>query len=420
MLLHYELDERTGLGTSHGLKQLSFLFHAAPDWEADIKLHIKNKNDSFEVIPREVLYDYAEHDTPYTWALNEILEEMASPEELEHYRNTLLPWRQMLVDCQERGVYIDIPELISQRKKLQIEVEELEGVLQEICGLPLLNPGSTQQVQQIIFGDFRLPRPTILNRLGEEEVMEGSGEPVLLEILKGAQEFLRNIEQLEKDPSIRSMKDLVYKAVDIDRRYSFILGVLVYRDLKKDISTYFDGVARFISPFDRCIHPFTHVTGTETGRFTGSRPSLLNVKNSNRVKTFYRARPGYKLGYADQAAMELRVFACMNEDTNLRDILVKSDEAEAAGIKGQDIHSQVGKMVFPYYDQAPKWWRAIVKTVVYGVLYGRSSQAIATKHKIALKDAEDYRNRILDLFSTIRQIQEPVCNSGYSRNNNIK
>jgi DNA polymerase I len=415
MLLHYAIDERTGLGTGHGLKPLANQYFNASDWEGSIKTYLKNKNDSYETIPEQVLLEeYAKWDTPYTWALDKVLKHKATSDDLELYENTLLPFRTMLASCQARGVYIDIPLMLETSSQIQRDKDDLERILQSICGLPTLNPGSTHQVQQVLFGDFRLGRPTLLSHQGEEREMQGSGEPVLLELLKGNQEFLHEIEKLDGDESIQSLTQLVERAEAIDYKFAFILGVLVYRDLQKDKSTYIDGVAKFISPFDRCIHPFYHVTGTESGRFTGSRPSLLNVKNTNRLKAIYRARPGYKMMYADQSQMELRVFACITGDYVLADLLRKADEGEEAGIKGSDIHSQVGKMVFPYYDQAPKWWRAIVKTIVYGVLYGRSAFAIAEKHKIPLNDAEQYRSNILDLFPGVREYEQKIIEELHS------
>ena len=408
MLLHYAIDERTGLGTTHGLKPLSAQYYAAPDWETNIWQYLKNKNDTFEKIPEPVLLDYAKFDTPYTIALDRHLTALAEPEDLALYTDHLLKFQEMLTDCQFRGVYIDIPELLSTRKQLNEELAELTEVLQEICGLPEFNPGSTQQVQNILFGDFRLKRPIVLDNKGQEYQMEGSGEPVLLEMLKGQQEFLQAVERLDSENDFKSFVDLVKACEQIDRRSAFILGVLVFRDHRKDISTYFDGVAKYISPFDRCIHPFTHVTGTETGRFTGSRPSLFNVKNSNRVKKIYAARPGYKIGYGDQAAMELRVFACRTKDTHLAELLRSSDEAEAKGIKGQDIHSQIGRLVFPYYEQSPKWWRAIVKTIVYGILYGRSALAIAVKHKLPIAEATSHRAAIMDLFPKVKSYENEI------------
>jgi uracil-DNA glycosylase family 4 len=407
VLLHYAMDERTGPGTSHGLKPLSAQYLVAPDWEGPIWQYLKGKQDSFENIPEEVLHEYCRWDTPYVFALNEALHKEADPTALKLYEDYLLPYNDMLIDQQARGVYIDIPVLLQSRREAKDDADRLEGLLQEICGLPLFNPGSTHQVQGVLFKDFGLERPYN----DEGDLLMGSGEPVLLALLKQNQGFMREVERLNEDSTVGSLVELVQELAPIDPKYAFLVGLLVRRDVMKDISTYYDGVAKFISPFDRCIHPFLHQSGTDTGRLTGTRPSLLNVKNSNKVKMPYSARPGYKLIYADQSQMELRTYACRMQDIHLRDLLVESDKRVAKGEKGGDIHSLVGRLCFPYFDQSPKWWRAIVKTIVYGVMYGRGPHAIARRHRIPIDDAISYREQILDLFPTVREYEREVVRS---------
>ncbi len=404
MLLHYAIDERTGLGASHGLKQLSSQYFGTPDWETDIWRFLKSKNDSFENIPEDVLHEYCQWDTPYVYALEDALTEVADEGELKLYKEVLLPHREMLASAQARGVYMDIPGLLKTRRDIKEDLDKLEASLQHLCGLPLLNPASTQQVQDVLFKDFNLQRPVDDDGI----YMSGAGEPVLLAMLKQNQAFMKEVERLNESTDVTDLVQLVQVLADIDYRWAFVVGILVYRDSKKDITTYLDGVAKFISPFDRCIHPFMHVTGTDTGRFTGSRPSLLNVKNSNRIKRPYSARPGYKFGYADQSQMELRVFACVTRDQKLADLLIESDARTDAGEQAADIHSLIAKLVFPYYHQAPKWWRSIVKTIVYGVLYGRSAYAIAKKHRLEVSDAENYHKQIMDLFPKTTEYREYI------------
>jgi len=405
MLLHYAQDERTDRWAGHGLKPLSAQYLGAPDWEENIWSYLKSKNDSFENIPEDVLHEYCRWDTPHTGELNKALLAGADEVELELYETKLLPMREMLADCQAHGVYIDISVLLKERNEAKNDLDRLDQLLQDICGLPMFNPGSTFDVQGVLFKDFGLERPKLEE--GSEQEMRGSGEPVLLAMLKQNQEFLREVAKLDDEEEITSLTHLVARLTEVDKRYAFILGILVRRDAAKDITTYFDGVAKYISPFDRCIHPFYHIPGTDTGRFTGSRPSLLNVKNANRVKMPYGARPGYRFGYADQSQFELRVFACRAKDRKLGELLIESDERTARGEKA-DIHTLVGQMVFPYYNQAPKWWRAIVKTIVYGVLYGRTAYALAKKYGLEVEEAEKYRSAVLDLFPMVKEYEGEI------------
>lgn len=413
MLLHYATDERTDRWAGHGLKPLAAQYLGIPDWEGPIWSYLKSKNDSFEKIPEDVLHEYCQWDTPHTGELYRELWSRADAGELKLYQERLLPLQEMLSSCQARGIYIDIPLLLGLRKEAQEDLEKLDQLLQDICGLPTFNPGSTMQAQDVLFKDFGLSRPVDPETGGE---LRGSGEPVLLALLRGNQEFLKRVASLEEEGEAKSLTHLVAALSEENRHFAFILGLLVRRDAAKDISTYFDGVAKFISPYDRCIHPFTHVTGTDTGRFTGSRPSLLNVKNVNRVKMPYSARPGYLFGYSDQSQFELRVFACRTKDRVLADLLKESDEKimrcqQERGLhdcKHHDIHTLVGRMVFPYFDQSPKWWRAIVKTVVYGVLYGRSAYALAKRYHLEVQEAEEYRQAILDLFPRVREYEAEI------------
>ena len=391
MLLHYAMDERTGVGTSHGLKPLSAQYLGINDWEKGIWSYVK-RTDSFEKIPTHILYSYAKHDPPNTKALDIALKSRATAEDMHVYNNILLPFREMLSSCQSRGVYIDIDRLIEIDKILQDQMDRVEKLLRELCGLPFINIGSTQQVQNVLYKDFGLAPPTD----SEGIEIKGTGEKVVLALLKGRLGFLKFIRHQDEYEDLIA---LVREAAARDLAGGWLLGLLLYRDINKDQSTYIRGLSRFISPLTNCVHPFTHITGTETGRFSGSRPSLLNIKNSNRLKSIFAARPGYKLIYADQSQFELRIYACISKDKAFRDILAQP---------GVDIHSWAGRQAFPWYDNDPKIWRSVTKTIVFGILYRRTAYALAKTYNFTLDKAIEYRNKILDLFKTHAEYEEMV------------
>ena len=55
--------------------------------------------------------------------------------------------------------------------------------------------------------------------------------------------------------------------------------VLEYRELSKDLTTYYDGLAKHWWPHDGCIHGQLNQCQTDTGRLSSSKPNMQNFSN---------------------------------------------------------------------------------------------------------------------------------------------
>jgi DNA polymerase I-like protein with 3'-5' exonuclease and polymerase domains len=129
MLAHYCLDERRG---THGLKQLAILKCGAPDYEKELKKYLPNKDTSYAVIPRPVLYKYQACDVHYTRELADILlDEMREryPEMESGLFKFLLRASAALLEVELNGNVIDKQRLASLQKEYGDKLKDLKEQL---------------------------------------------------------------------------------------------------------------------------------------------------------------------------------------------------------------------------------------------------------------------------------------------------
>ena len=55
--------------------------------------------------------------------------------------------------------------------------------------------------------------------------------------------------------------------------------VLEYREITKDLKTYYDGLVKHWWPHDGCIHGQLNQCQTDTGRLSSSKPNMQNFSN---------------------------------------------------------------------------------------------------------------------------------------------
>lgn len=136
-------------------------------------------------------------------------------------------------------------------------------------------------------------------------------------------------------------------------------ALLEYRGLEKIMTSYGENFIEKIHPFTKRIHADWHQVGTETGRFSCSKPNLQQIPEK------FRACIGYESNYdligADFSQMELRILAEESRDPILVD----------AFTTGKDIHAVTASEMFNIsIDSVTKEQRFAAKTLNFGITYG--------------------------------------------------
>lgn len=359
MLAHYTFDERRG---THDLKQICGLYFNAPDWEGDIRKHLKKpKTDSYALLPREVLWRYAAHDGDYTWRLYEYFKRRyeKSPKLHKLFRDVLMPASNALTDIELHGVLIDEERRVGLEDEYATLLFDFEDRLVELSSVADLNPNSPQQVAHVMFDKLRLPQ--IRGRSTDKDVLAR---------LKGTHPF------------VDTLRD--------------------YRKVAKLFSTYIVNLPDLYDDQQR-VHTSFRLAGTVTGRLSSAGPNLQNIPREGfqarpelDIRSLFVASPGMVLVHADYSQAEFRVFAWLCQDPFLLNVYRE----------GLDLHDEVS--VDMYGEGFSKEQRVQAKMVNFGLLYDRSARSLARDTRLpgmTLSEAITYVNEYFARMPKAREWQ---------------
>jgi len=175
------------------------------------------------------------------------------------------------------------------------EVERGEKRMRELANLIGLNPGSTQQLSELLFNRLGIP-------VNDKFRSEKTGKPSLN---KQAMEYYE--EQLEELGSPVAKQ------------------VLEYRGYQKAVSSYWKAYLTHVSPDGR-IRPNFNLHRTKTHRLSCDTPNLQQIPRiteqpwNKLVKPGFIAEDGYELWEADYSQIELRLTAVYAKEQALIEI----------------------------------------------------------------------------------------------------
>ncbi len=338
MIAYYLLDENA----THGLKDIVRRnFHDISNYETKLLPHLKNKGDSYSIIPTEVLGQYAVADADSTFRLFNV-----SKTKLEHenfawlYENLMIPLSRILQQVETIGVKVNVSYMEELGKKWEIEREQISKALNTITGG--INLNSPKQLDHYLFTTLKL-KPVKKTKSGAH-----STDAATLEVLASQHPM----------PSM----------------------LLKFKKLDKLISTYINGMTPLIDKIGR-IHTNFNLTGTVTGRLSSSNPNLQNIPRQEETRKIFIPQEGCKFITCDYSQIELRIFACYTKDPDL----VESFRRE------EDIHARVASEVLEIpLEQVSKEQRTMAKSINFGLIYGRGAKSVAAQIGRTEEEAETF------------------------------
>lgn len=187
-------------------------------------------------------------------------------------------------------------------------------------------------------------------------------------------------------------------------------------------------ITGFIDPYERfkvfengnwVLHPNFKQTGTETGRFSGSDPNLMQVADNEsgrkkseidfRPREIFGPRKGYVWYLPDFSQMEVWIFCILSGEPSLIDPM----------LQGSDFHENVAKQVWgkekDYFERS-KHYRLRAKLVVFCKFYGGGVDKIAyllnTSREEASKFVFELDTRFPAISKFIRRMSNRALEAG--------
>ena len=307
------------------------------------------------------------------YQLSEItLKKLQEAEEIELFKNIDMPTVEVLAEMQWNGMYLDVKELENYGDMLKTRLNSLTDEIYKLCGEEF-NINSPKQLGEVLFEKLKLPV-----------------------VKKTKNGYSTDVDVLEK----------------LVEEHPVIEKLLEYRQLMKLNSTYVEGMKVYVNPKTKRIHSFFHQTITATGRISSTEPNLQNIPTRFELGKQLRKvfKPAENCIYidADYSQIELRVLAHISNDEHMIQ----------AFKNGEDIHKQAASKVFNIpIDVVTKEQRNSAKAVNFGIVYGISDFGLGEQLHISRKQAKQYIDQYLELYSGIKQfmtnIVEEAKEKGY-------
>jgi len=246
-----------------------------------------------EDIPEEEILPYLKGDVNNTALIYikqvERAKELGMLPLIESQMEALLATTEM----EWNGMHFDVGYAIDVVDEL---LEDYELVVKRLvkfmhyCGVKNPNPSSNQQIAAVLFGGVLKNKEdvAVVDEEGKEVRYKSGKNKGKIKTRKVEVEYVvdRRIKPFSKwatktgwsvsDDVLKEVKDLIVDSVPSLDPVAFVLDVLEYRKLQKDISTYFVGYSK-LTWSDGIIHHKLNHCQTNTGRLSSSKPNLQNV-----------------------------------------------------------------------------------------------------------------------------------------------
>lgn len=352
ILMHYVLDENA----SHSLKELALKYTEFGDYDKALddfkkeycrKHGILEENFTYDLIPFDIISEYAAKDTAVTWELAKKFKPLieANPKLKYVYDNLLVRGTRFLNDMEEVGIPISVDRIKIAEKYLDERIDDARKFIYDFEEVKqfehdfgdIFNPNSVQQLRKLLF-DYAGLTPT--------------GKLTATGAISTDAEVLEELSEQHPLPK----------------------AILDVRQLTKIKNTY---LSKIIPEIDRDgrIRTSFNLIFTTSGRLSSS--GKFNAQQIPRddpiVKGCIVAPPGYKVISQDLQTGEMYYAAVLSGDLNLQQVF----------IDGGDFHSSIAKMVFDLdcdvkdVKELYPAMRQSAKAISFGILYGSGAKKVA-------------------------------------------
>lgn len=363
MCMHYVLDEND----SHGLKQLALKYTDYGDYDSpldDFKKEycashgLLQEEFTYDLIPFDIISDYAAKDTGVTFELFEKFWPIIQKNDKFRwvYRELMMNGTLFLMDMEEVGIPVSKERMRAAKLYLDDEIQRAKEVVFSFDAVKqfeqasgkIFNPGSVMQLREVLF-DYLGLQPT-----GKKT---GTGA------ISTDAEVLKQLAEEHPLPG----------------------AILTVRQLSKIQNTYINKILPEIDRDGRIRTNF-NLTFTTSGRLSSS--GKFNAQQIPRddpiIKGCLLAPKGYKIVSQDLTTAEMYYAAVLSGDRNLQKVFSS----------GGDFHSTIAHMVFSLpcaVEDVKKLYPAMrqsAKAISFGILYGSGPAKVS--QTVSKATGEDY------------------------------
>lgn len=382
MLASYVFDERTGV---HGLKYLAQEYLGAPPYDNELDEFVSKTKKDFTKIPKDLLYRYNAYDIHCTRLLYEMYKvKFKGSPKLHDTFKMLINASNMLQNVEHSGMAIDEGYLNELDETMQIWLKESLSLVSRLVVDSIgpldpklgYNPNSPMQTKKFL---------------------ELSGISVPNTAKDTLTEVVSRIDEIgpEAPESLLVAKDVIQELAK-------------YKEEKKLHGTYISGTKERL--YKGRVHPTYLIHGTTTGRLSARNPNTQNISSRPEIKRlFVSSEPGRSIVHADYSQAELRILSFLAEDKFFRNVFLDPS---------RDLFDELIVEIFPKAVKGSteeelfewKMKRRIIKTIVYGLNYGRTKYGVANGLKIEVEEADSILQKFFSTIPEIVQFQEWVKN----------
>lgn len=316
-------------------------------------------------VPSEVIAEYAKEDVKATAMLKPLFQAELEkrPELKKWFEEVEMPYVNILTESELKGVAVDVVEATRLKLALELDRNKLELILKKLCGREDVNFNSPKQLQELLFGFFKL-KPIEKTDTG----WSTDGD---------------TLEELAEE-------------------HVFPKLLLEYRGIQKLLGTYVEPILEQGSTGDKRVHTVFNQTLTRTRRLSSKEPNLQNIPQRSSlgrlVRRCFVATPGRKFLDADYSQMEPRIAAHFSDEPELIQIYRN----------GEDLYKKTVEIVGrrgTHLDNDPKVARDMAKILWLSILYQKSAYGLSNDWGCSEREAQD----IMDsLMSGMKRLAEYI------------
>lgn len=339
-------------------------------------------------IPPEILTEYLKNDLKNTATVMLSQWKEAEVSGMLPLLLSQMEARQATIEMEHNGLYINKSLLDKASFALSRAVAALKATLQSRADLVAstlppgtLDPTAPKQLATLLFGG------TVKQEYTEVVGTYKNGKPKTKKMVRDVKinGFCLPVPNGAMGIDGKPLtNDKVLSQLIASHPSVFIGDVVRYRELSKQLSTYYEGLDKLIMP-DGYIHPHYNHCVTVTGRLSSSEPNLQNITNGN-IKKVFKSRWGDEgvLIEADYKQLEMVMLAVLSKDKQLLE--------DIRG--GVDIHNALYKDMHGR-EMHPEERKGF-KRCSFALVYGAGRNGIAEQGNISIPDAK----RFIDTFYT--------------------
>lgn len=288
----------------------------------------------------------------------------------EVYASIERPLIPVIRKMEARGVRIDTTTLSKLAKDYRAQLEKIEKAIYQSAGREF-NVSSPKQLAEVLFDELKL--------IPERQKRTAGGARSTRE------------SELEK----------------IRGEHPIVDDILIYRELKKLLSTYIENLPPMLDAESR-LHADFLQTGTTTGRMASQNPNLQNIPISSErgraIRHAFVAAEGYTLLALDYSQIELRIAAILSGDEKLCAIFRS----------GRDVHREVAAQVFHVDpENVDAEMRRRAKVINFGILYGMGINALRQQLGTTTAETHAFYDEYFGQFKKLSEYLEST--KGFAR-----